>query len=78
MKAVRPDDQGFTTVEHIRDGLAAYGKLDKDIIHDTEWVSAPPGASSIILQIYLTTYQEKHFAVSSQWCCCRFGSAFYK
>lgn len=41
MKAVLPDDQGFTTIEHIRDGLAAYGKLDRDIIHDTEWVRTP-------------------------------------
>lgn len=42
VKAIRPDDQDFTTVEHIRDGLAGTGhggsKLDRDGIHETEWV----------------------------------------
>ena len=45
VKAIRPDDQDFTTIEHIRDGLAATGhggsKLDHDGIHETEWVSFP-------------------------------------
>lgn len=43
VKAIRPDDQDFTTIEHIRDGLAGgtgHGgsKLDRDGIHETEWV----------------------------------------
>lgn len=44
VKAIRPDDQDFTTIEHIRDGLAGAGagrggsKLDRDRIHETEWV----------------------------------------
>lgn len=42
VKAIRPDDQDFTTIEHIRDGLAGTGhggrKLDRDGIHETEWV----------------------------------------
>eukprot|EP00903_Cladosiphon_okamuranus_P013950 g12974.t1 len=41
VKAIRPDDQDFTTIEHIRDGLAGSGhggsKLDRDGIHETEW-----------------------------------------
>ena len=42
MKAIRPDDQDFTTIEHIRDGLSAHAgsKLDRDGIHETEWVSS--------------------------------------
>lgn len=39
VKAIRPDDQDFTTIEHIWDGLAAHGgKLEKNGIHATEWV----------------------------------------
>lgn len=43
MKAIRPDDQDFTTIEHIRDGLAGHkgNKLDRDGIHETEWVRGP-------------------------------------
>ncbi|CAM9186272.1 unnamed protein product, partial [Ectocarpus fasciculatus] len=39
VKAIRPDDQDFTTIEHIRDGLAGHkgSKLDRDGIHETEW-----------------------------------------
>ncbi|CAM9842968.1 unnamed protein product [Pylaiella littoralis] len=39
VKAIRPDDQDFTTIEHIRDGLSGHGgsKLDRDGIHETEW-----------------------------------------
>ena len=42
MKEIRPDDQDFTTIEHIRDGLSAHAgsKLDRDGIHETEWVSS--------------------------------------
>lgn len=41
VKVIRPDDQDFTTIEHIRDGLSGHGgsKLDRDGIHETEWVS---------------------------------------
>eukprot|EP00904_Undaria_pinnatifida_P002651 jgi/Undpi1/12387/HiC_scaffold_5.g02059.m1 len=39
VKAIRPDDQDFTTIEHIRDGLSSHAgsKLDRDGIHETEW-----------------------------------------
>lgn len=43
MKKIRPDDQDFTTIEHIRDGLSAHtgsSKIDRDGIHETEWVSS--------------------------------------
>lgn len=41
VKAIRPDDQDFTTIEHIRDGLAGRGgkKVDREGIDETEWVS---------------------------------------
>ncbi|CAM9910415.1 unnamed protein product, partial [Ascophyllum nodosum] len=39
VKMIRPDDQGFTTIENIRDGLAPAGnkKPDTGSIHETEW-----------------------------------------
>ena len=47
VKAIRPDDQDFTTIEHIRDGLAGTGhggsKLDRHGIHETEWVRGASG-----------------------------------
>ncbi|CAM9405848.1 unnamed protein product, partial [Choristocarpus tenellus] len=37
VKAVNPDDQDMTTIEHIADGLAALGEFDRSLILDSEW-----------------------------------------
>ncbi|CAN0548937.1 unnamed protein product, partial [Ectocarpus sp. 8 AP-2014] len=52
VKAIRPDDQDFTTIEHIRDGLAGHkgSKLDRDGIHETEWVRGPEFSLALHLQ----------------------------
>ena len=50
VKMIRPDDQGFTTIENIRDGLAPAGnkKPDTGSIHETEWVRATERISRVI------------------------------
>lgn len=53
MKAIRPDDQDLTTIEHIRDGLTTHGKLDRGILSGTEWVrnGIDGGYRTVVLHI---------------------------